>query len=319
MIRKFLILFFVLINGTSQSSLEELEEAILFTHRDNYEKIPAKKFLKDIQLMSDFAFILLWYSYGCHKNLSPSRATGLNFINKVSKKKNRGEIIFGEMRANYEKFLGEKVLKELLLPDSKVSKAKKEELLNDAIALYQGKFRSIWMRIVKPGSEKFDDLRQMFSLFQMAIEIGIYESLDFVFREIFRNFNVLDKQKLVYVYKKQFYALSALLSNNLDENWGLRWVANHHNPYFIITYFYYQRYLPDIGYTFLKCFLKYADNRKRDFQTIIEILNYKFYLGDQKLKFYPDFKNPFPHIIGDDELKAIIDKIVSKARILCLK
>jgi hypothetical protein len=39
----------------------------------------------------------------------------------------------------------------------------KEKLLTDAMALYYGKFRSIWMKLVDPKSEKFDYLQETFS------------------------------------------------------------------------------------------------------------------------------------------------------------
>jgi hypothetical protein len=265
--------------------------------------------------MKDFPFILLWYSYGSHRPLA-YKATGCNFFHDIS---GIGESIFRVMKGNYEKYLNEMLLKELLSSD--ITIAEKEELLSDAMALYFGKFRSIWRRIVKPGSEKFDALEKTFSFYRKAINIGIYGSLELVYKKVYQTLDASNGELLL-IYKKLFQSMAKLLSTDEKEGWGLRWLAHREDPYFIVFYFCYLKFSPHLDYTFFKGLKKKGKNREFEFDTAMDVLrkNMKlnFQLKYRKVEFAPDFKSPFPpEIMETDELKSVIATLVSKLLLFC--
>jgi hypothetical protein len=309
-----------------QSPLEELQEQILSIHRDpNKDRViivekrraarNPKKFLKEMALMGDFPFILYWYSYG---NLIFVSDTDWCLFREITIQKNLEKSIFEAMKVNYSRYLNERVLKDLLSTNPEVSEAEKEELLSDAMALYYGMFRSIWIRLVKPGSEKFDDLQPTFTFYRKILYLGIYDSLDLIFSEMFRNINNPD-DKLLFNYKKQFHMLVGVLSDYEIECGGLKWVADHKDPHFILSFFYYLRFLPTLDYTFIKKLRPTAETRAIDFEIVLGIIRrlmkFKFDLKGRQLIFYKDFKSPFPgDKLGNDAMISTIFKIISKAR-----
>jgi hypothetical protein len=127
------------------------------------------------------------------------------------------------------------------------------------------------------------------------------------------------KKDLVYIYKMQFCELVDILMSDVNENWGLWWISNHKNLLFIFTLIYYRRHAPDRLSTFLQTI---NSNRDINFQIVLhqmlKLMRYKFRLKGEELIFEPDFKSPFPpHIMGDDELKSVLSKIISKLLKFC--
>jgi hypothetical protein len=191
--------------------------------------------------------------------------------------------IFRKMKKNFIRYLNERVLKELLSCDPKISKAEKIKLLLQVMSLYWGKFRSIWARIVKPGKIKFKNMNQIFFDFQKMISLGIYGSLEYVFDEIILNFRKTTNNNLLISYRNCYITLVEILSNDENENWGLRWIAGHTDPHFILAYFYYQRYFDNIGNRFLGVTSCKLRELKKEFLNVIyfigEKMNFQFDLG----------------------------------------
>jgi hypothetical protein len=271
--------------------------------------------LIDIEFMDETAFILLWYLYGGPEPLCP-RATNWNLIKELN------ERMFKTMKENYFRYLSEMVLKELLSTNPENTKDVKEELLLQAISLYQRRFRSIWMRIPRK-TEKFDDLKEIFLIYQKVIDFGIYYSLKYLFKELNANLeSTKNNGFLLYSLKQHFYQLALFLSEDENENWGLRWIANQKDPLLILAYFYYLECPPGRFQTFLL-------EIKRKRQSPRRFFNFGFYFLKRKLKyqldvvgdkliFFPDFQNTFPsHIMQSHELETVITKIISKLLNFC--
>jgi hypothetical protein len=310
--------------AVSKFSLEELEEKIIsepklvvkskvFIDNSKLLEVPPKTILNELRLMNDYPFILLWYSYGSNKALA-YRAMGCGFFNDIF---TVGESIFRAMKGNYEKYMTEMLLKEFL--SFSITKVDKENLLFDAVALYYGKFRSIWRKLVKPGSEKFDGLEGTFSFYRKAIDIGIYGSLELVYKKI--QTVCSSDAELRLAYKKLFQRIAKLLSSNENECWGLRWLAGQEDQNFIIFYFYYLKYSPQLYYTYF-VYKQRDKSLEFEFDTAMDVLkksmNLNFELKNRQLIFAPDFKNPFPpEIMGTEELKSVISTIVSKLLLFC--
>jgi hypothetical protein len=316
----------------SEFSLGEFQEQILSKQRNRkgdyirikltpIHDIPSRKLLKDMKLMDETAFILFWYSYGYLVKLT-TKTTGWSFINAITTEKGQGRAIFKEMKEGFFMHLNKTLLEEMVSTNRNLSAEEKKELLYQAMDLYYSRFHSIWIRIAKPtGTERFDNLRPTFSFLLRVINQTIYDSLNFTFVQIFDNlFNPDDK--ILYSYKRQFHYLAQILSKDENENRGLRWVANHNNPFFIFTYFYYYDFLPDRKATFLKYIITKDEIRIREFELVLKdfqkMLNYSFKLKNNKLKFAPNFKSPFPpQVMETAELKSIISKIISKLVLFC--
>jgi hypothetical protein len=341
MIAVLFILYLVLVYGAkspNQSNnsklwLEDFEHQVLSTHKNRDRdgitidikpilKIPPKKLLADMESMDDCAFILLWSSYGSVFGVS-SRATGCLFIKELPRgKRPYLNDTFYSMKNNYIIYLKEVLFKEFLRPDAEISKQEKEELLFLARNLYRGKFQSIWMRIVTPKSEYFDNLKDTFTFYQRVITLGAYGFLEYIFNEIWVFLDNLKKDQMVIEYRKQFHRVAVLLSKNESENWGLRWIDTHNNPYLILSYFMYQSAPPDPYFSFVKKIRRDKEYRKVIFQKVLEIMREKFddkfSLRDEKVIFDRDFKCPFaPKIMKEDELKRILSSIVSKLHKFC--
>jgi hypothetical protein len=328
----FLFAFAHCANPSFMTTLEELQATSLQLLKSRksdeitidisvVEKASCKDILTGMASMDDFFFILFWYSYG-QKVYLFINYTGCRFIKKLSKKHDRGGPVLFGMKNNFEKFLKEKLLKELLAPTIEISIEDKELLLSEAMALYYGKFQSIWMRIARPCCEKFDSLNQTFSEFRKVISVGIYGSLNHAFGDITRNLDNPEKVESVYSSKKHFSALAKLLASDEKENWGWRWISEQENPYFIISFFAFQEFIPAPNYSFLSIIREDKEKRWWAFEHLLEILkkrvNFKFIQEEKKLKFDLNFRNPIPsHIITDEEMKMIISKIVLKLFNFC--
>jgi hypothetical protein len=310
-------------SADSNFSIKELEEKIISDLRRNelslspvpITRFSPKIFLKNIGLMDDCPFVLLWHSYG-NRIWHQSRATGRKFLREISKD---GRYIFKEMKDNYEKYLIGTLLKEFLSSNSDVSKEDKVEVLFKAMELYYGKFHSIWVKIVEPRSETFDDLKATFSFLYQAIHTSIFDLIESGFEKIMGVLEDPSKKDLLYTYKKQYCELVDILAINDNENWGLRWISNQKNSLLIFTFFYYHRCAPDRNSTFLQNIMK---TRKIDFKIVLDqilkMMNHNFVLKGNELKFEPDFKSPFsPQIMGVDELKSVLSKIISKLLKFC--
>jgi hypothetical protein len=274
------------------------------------------KFFSDMNLLDDFLFILFWDSYGYTQYL-PSRATGWDFIIEITNQ-GRGNSKFEGMKRNYETYLYEVVLKKILSKEQKISENEMEKLLLEAMNLYHGKFRSVWRKLVKPGSKKFDYMRPLFLNFYQTNNLGIHCSLEAVFNKINRivkdpNVN----NDLLYPYLKHFCELVKIISNDEDECFGLRWIADHKDPFFILSYFFYHRYYYDIKRPFFKDIRHNSNSRKRYFEMVFSairrIFNFNLLIDGNNLIFSPSFKSPFSNnVMGTEELKPIITQIVSK-------
>jgi hypothetical protein len=94
-----------------------------------------------------------------------SRATSVNLIHDITSQ-GIGVSIFDEMKDNYTRYMSRYLLKDILAPDSEISKCDKEELLSLATSLYYERFQSIWARIADSGTGKFDNLKISFSFYQ---------------------------------------------------------------------------------------------------------------------------------------------------------
>jgi hypothetical protein len=106
------------------------------------------------------------------------------------------------------------------------------------------------------------------------------------------------------------------------DNGGLRWIADHRNPYFILAYFYYLGYRPN-DRTFLQDIREKNEERWQVFKGVLDnikvFMKNKFHITRGKLVFDTDFKNPFQtQIMEVEELKKVIHQIVSKLLIFCL-
>jgi hypothetical protein len=303
-------------------SLEDLQEKILLDHRDqkcfssnftvtSIKYIPPKELLKNMESMNENAFIILWSSYEKYRFSWPK----VNLIKELNEKR------FVIMIENYESYLGEIVLKELLSTNSKDSKDVKEGLLFQAMSLYQGRFRSIWMRIAGK-TKRFDDLKLTFLVCQKVIDFGIYNVLEYLFGMIVKYLEKEPKNyELIYSYKIHFRELLDLLSADEKENFGLKWVADQIDPYLIIAYFFYQKYPLSFHSTFIQKIKCRKEDPLYTFDVVLGVLKEKvkhqFDVIEGELTFNPDFKSPFPHIIEDDELVMIIRKIISKLMKFC--
>jgi hypothetical protein len=333
MICKYFVFFIAIVYGTTQplqssdskSLLEKMQEQIISHYLNQASKsfeltedlivpITSKKFLQTMNQMDDNSFIIFWDSYRVEKSVA-SKVTGRNLIKEVIGQKGFGKL-FENMKKIFEYFMYKRLVKQFAFPVPEISDDN-EELLLEAMTLYHGKFRSIWMRMAEPGSEKFDDLSPMFANIRQTINLGIHGSLDYVFGEILRNLNRPENKELVFNYKKHFAGLVDLLSTEKKENFGLRWVADHEDPFFILSYFYYQKYIPNPTNTILWYIINKDQTQTLDFYNVFLPLrvmtNHEINLKNRRLIFEPGFKSPFPpNIMGDEEFKIIIIKIVSK-------
>jgi hypothetical protein len=98
-------------------------------------------------------------------------------------------------------------------------------------------------------------------------------------------------------------------------------MANHGNLFLVMSYFYYIRFYPDSSVTFIKDMIQ-KNCRGMEFPWAVSVLRnsekFKFICTGSKIQFDSDFKNPFsPHIMGDDELKNVLSKIISKLHDFC--
>jgi hypothetical protein len=330
MIEKLFMLYIMLVSGSHQpfqipESSSELQKQILslYLNRESdvfdlssIPLIPCEpKFFSEMNLLDDFLFILFWNSYGYIVVVPNSRATGWKFINDI-KNQGLGSSKFKTIRTNYEAYLYNEVLKKILSNEKRISKNEMEKLLLEAMNLYHGKFRSIWRELVEPGPEKFDEMRTLFLNFQQTIDLGIQRSLEELFNKIKRNADGQNNNNdLLYPCIKHFCELVKILSNDERECWGLRWISEHKDPFFILSYFYFHRFHYKVS--FFRDIRFKIKSRKHYFETVFNVIrkrvNFKFIIEGNKLIFSSSFRSPFPYnVMGAKELKAIITKIVSK-------
>jgi hypothetical protein len=326
MIGKYLVVFIVIVYGALQSSdLEKMQEQILSEYLNKTAKSfefmneligpnTSRKFLQNMNQMDDIHFIIFWVLNKGYRS-GASKVRGRNLLKQIIERRGFGKL-FEDMKKNFEHFMYNRLVKQFVFPVSEISDDN-EELLLDAMTLYHGKFHSIWMRMAEPSSEKFDDLSLMFANIRLTISLGIHGSLDYSFGEIMRNLNHPEKNEWVFNHKKHFAGLVNLLSREENENLGLRWVAGHEDPLFILSYYYYQVFDPHPTKTILWYIINKDQSQAVDFDAVIWTLKvmtrHEIKLEKGKLIFLPGFKSPFPpNIIGDEDFKIVIDKIVSK-------
>jgi hypothetical protein len=221
------------------------------------------------------------------------------------------------MKKNYVDYMNWTLLEQFVSSDPKISKTEKEDLLVEAMSLYYGKFQSIWMRIIEPGTEKFDKMRQTFSNFQLAIDLGIKGSIEYAFGEFMRNFDGQDNDKLFFNSKRHFYELVGILSEDKNENWGWRWIAGQNDTNLIFSYFNYQMHSPNHTSFLGNNQSNPPSSRTAAFDKVVNLIkrkmNFRFWVLDGEAIFISDFKSPFPlHIMEERELKQIISTIISK-------
>jgi hypothetical protein len=302
------------------------QETILQFYRNRKERnftininvadaISPKILLVDMRFMDETAFILMWTSYG-HAQTFSTKATGWNLIKEFNEK------MFDKMKENYVEYMSDMVLKELLSTHPENTRDAKEDLLFQAISLYQERFRSIWARIPEKTG-KFDDLKETFLIYQIVLDFGIHNSLEYLFNGIIANLeNTKNDGFLLYSLKRHFYQLAVILSEDENENCGLRWIAGQKDSLLILSYFYYLSCPPGRDSTFILD----IKQKKKDPRTFLSFaldflrkkLNYQFSIVDDKVSFHDDFMNPFPaHIMQTDELKTVTTKIISKLLNFC--
>jgi hypothetical protein len=320
--------------GTADSNLtlEELEEKIVSNYEkrtedwidinDNLiESFPAKKLVHFVNSMDDYPFIIFWYSYG-YRRILPSRASGRRFLHAITKEKGLGNSIYKKMFENFLLYIDGKLLDELLSTDPNITKADKEKLVSDTMELYYGKFHSIWRRIVKPGTDEFENLTPTFSYYLRLINFDIYGSLDVMFKQISKSLLDGSSKEFILYQKELFSRLVKFLFNDDKASWGLPWLVDY-DPYFILFFFHVQSYKQTLENTFLQDIQKKDDNRKWAFMSFLNTLKkekkLKFNIDEDtfELIFSSDFKSPFPQIMGDEELKSVITKIKTKLIAFC--
>jgi hypothetical protein len=230
----FLTFILVLVHGARQlTQASPLEEKMGKSPsndntKDNY--LIQKELLENLGLMDDCSFVSFWYFY---ENKRP--VSTIEFIREIMKPEGERRI-FRIMRRGFKKFMRKKLLIEFVGP---LSKESKEELLFQAISLYQGRMRSIWERIGEPGTKKFDNWPFIFFFFQKTIHLGIYDTLEGLFNEIMLRIDGYQTTKYLYRLKKQFWMLAVFLLNCEKEQYGLPWMAAHPDPRLILSLFLY--------------------------------------------------------------------------------
>jgi hypothetical protein len=282
---------------------------------NNYET--QKNFLESQELLEEHSFINYWYSYGPELQQFSTKATNLNFIKEILRKE-EAKKIFDVMKRNYKRYMRDYLFREFL---GLQSKEDKEKLLFQAISLYQGRFRSVWVRLGKPGPKKFNYWPRVFSFFQRTIDLGIHDSIEAVFHEIMNNIGPVMNEGKTFILKKQFCMLIKFLSTCESEKYGLHWIADHPDPGLILAFFLYPDYPPSKDFYFFRL----IKNRKAD-QSIFEIgigpfqrkLHFEIQrFGKEKVKFDSDFRNPYSSQINDEDLISIVSKIITRLLNFC--
>jgi hypothetical protein len=248
-------------------------------------------FLEEFQQANDIYFFLVWCSYGTSINLF----LPFNEIFTIIPKSSRGEEIFNRMKDNYKKFLFRKLLGE-----------QNQEAIVLAQALYSRKFRIVWKKLVKPNSCSFKPLDQTFNYIQSEMGRTIPELLEFEFNEFFRGFTIGNIPAKI-LHGERFRLLVYCLSNDESESFGLNFVSEHENPFFVLFYFYFldaEENSPSIA----------TKDRitERAYRNLRGLAEYQISINDKKLEFLTAFKNTFPTVVNEEELKTILLKINTK-------
>jgi hypothetical protein len=313
MITKLFTLFIIVGNGTKQLAQPP---GCLPQRRDNY--LTQRDFLERLELLEEHSFIRYWYSYENLNRKFYTKSTSLNFITKILRME-EAKNIFGIMKKSFKKYMHDKLFKEFLGP---LSKEDKEKLLFQAISLYQGRFRSVWVRLGKPGPKKFKNWLQIFIVFQRIINLGIYGSIETVFHDLMIYVNDPQKEELVYQLGHQFHLLIRFLSNCESEKYGLPWIAEHPDLRLILSFFLYSNYPPSKSFYFLKKIKKKNADRSIILEIALEHLqqatNFEINrYGEKKVIFDRFFRNPYSSQITANDLKFIISKIFSRLLNFC--
>jgi hypothetical protein len=279
-----------------------------------------KDFLESLEFMEEHSFISYWYPNLHMRPRFSTKNKSLNFI-KMILEHYSAEEIFHIMKKRFKKYMQNELFKVFL--DQNSSKEDKEKLLFQTISLYQTRFRSVWARLGKPGPKKFNNWPRIFLLSQRIIDLGIYGSIEAIFHEIMKVPFRIKNEQIIYKLKKQFCILVDFLSSCESEKYGLFWLANHSDARLILSYHLYLIYHPSRNHQNLKSIKEKSADRSKIFKDVLDYLtaefNFEFNpIGEEKVIFGNDFRNPYPpDIIGDKELQLSIDKIISKMWIFC--
>jgi hypothetical protein len=181
----------LLLENTQENCLPDSSKKNYFIQKD---------FLESLEIIEEHSFISYWYSYGNKWRRFSEKNTSLNFIKEILRMEEAKEI-FEIMIKSYKKYLRDNLFKEFLGP---LSKEDKENLLLQAISLYQGRFRSVWVRFGKPGPKKFNNWPRIFSFFKRIIDLGIYDSIEAVFHKIMKNIGPVMNEEEIYKLRSSF-------------------------------------------------------------------------------------------------------------------
>jgi hypothetical protein len=256
------------------------------------------KFLRGMALADDYYFIKFWYSYG-ESQFFRSRANGYNFSREVSY---HGKEIFGTMNDNFRSFLANLFFPGLL---DLAQQKDKEELLSMAKSLYNGRFYSIWMRLLKPNAGKFDSMRDVFIFLQATIDHSIYEMLEVEFYEMYRDLEKADKQSY-FKHEQRFELLVDSLSHDQENKFGLLWIADHPDPILVLCYFLYRKSKPIQTPKSLS-----LHDLSKAIENFKDLVDDDFLIVEGRVGFLLEFQSPYDNI-GDYDLKVIISKIITK-------
>jgi hypothetical protein len=307
----------------SDCLLKELQESTLFNYQNglfDYFQVyvaPALSmkmtdFLDKMQFVDDCFFVLFWYSFGYHKRFL-TQSIGDKFFKELSEQTVLGKIVFDSMIVNYLTYLREYLPKEFAQAKGD---ADREALISKLQAFHNEK---IYQISAKLGNLKgFDGMHERYLFYQNAINHDIYSLLESKFASFFKSYRKGDK-KSIRNHEEQIHFLVRFLSKDEEKKFGLPWIANHPNPIVVLFYFLYQIFQPTSQNSIFNFFAKNFQNKLWNINKVIEFIQHRILRGNTYsisngvVKFYPEFKSPFdPSILGDDELKDIVSKIIPK-------
>jgi hypothetical protein len=303
-------------NGSVLSLLMEMQEQYLSEFRNRphspyivdisfYLTLDPIDLLKAMELMDDCFFVLFWDSFGIRKRISWNEIDMASIIHEVNQCEDCKHV-FKNMKKNYKMYLDRVIF---------TYTGDQIALINQAMCVYYGKFRSIWRKFGQTKTVSLGRMRQVFQFYQEAAGQDIYSLMEMEFIELFRSLEG-NNHDLIMSRQKRFCSLVQCLSANEKEKLGLEWIANHHDPYLTLFYLFYQVKDRGIHRSFISSYKRNRITQIATFTNAVfffkKISNYGIIWDGKHFKFFSSFKSSLPKIIGDSELKDIISKIVPK-------
>jgi hypothetical protein len=259
----------------------------------------ALDFLTELKSVDDLFLILAFYSYGTVTTLPFS----VGKIFEMANQSLEGKRIFDKIIDNYKKYLYQKIIE-----------ANDQEAVTQAMAVYRVNFHSIWRKLVCSDFYAldyfsyfytFDYLDATFLYLQAEMGKSIYELLEYEFSEFFKGLNKKNR-RAIDLHGERFRLLAYSLSKDEGKCFGLKWIVEK-DPFLVLFYFYCWNSDESTAFTATKGFIKQrARNNLRD------IIDKKYIKSHELMVFDDSFKNPFPAVIEDDELKTILYQLSLK-------